>query len=779
MVVTFAPHVRLLRESLALAPNIATAVDLTLDYLMSRDFAMSSLYLARGDRLRCLGQRGYTHVQDGLLMSVGVVGRTYRSGRSIRVLVADAPEYVADVPGIVDEVCVPIMVGSEVVGVLNVESTQVLPHDALPVIEECVALFGERLVSLGGPPGESTADRRIRHSSQLADITRIDELWAYVVDAACGLAKMSTGVLIELHQPAGVSVVAAIGPLGERLRDVPEHTWKTIGGLVSLGASCHTSGAAEGLAFDGYQELSAAGANSLIIVPVFADGQCRALLVCADSDAAAPLPISIERLEMLAAQLGSRLQVLRILDVLRDRTMRDPLTGLGNRTWFVAEVAKRLEAWSHRGAGQFAVMFCDLNGFKDVNDSLGHAAGDRLLSMVADRMRARLHEDELLARLGGDEFAFCSDRFPTVADAVDRASDIPSLLAPHFDLDGVEVAITASIGLAIVGAGDPAPSDAPTLLGEADAAMYEAKRHGRSGVALYTDELRTAAADRIATATGLRKAVANDQVELLYQPVVALPHGQIIGMESLLRWRHPQRGLLTPADFLVIAEDTGLILELGRWALDAACAQLAAWNAEMPDAPITLGVNLSTRQLTDPLLLDIVGSALAASGIPPGRLILEITESTLMEDVASSQAVLAALKDLGVYIAVDDFGTGFSSLAYLKRFPVDILKIDRSFIDGLPDDAESSVIVAAIIGMAKALGLDIVAEGVETVEQRDCLTRLGCPNAQGYLFQRPRTAEEMTAILAGVSTNGRLPRPDRALPRLRALPRQRSADNAH
>lgn len=747
----FAPQTVGLGADLATAPNLATAVDLTLDYLLSRNLTMSSLFLARGDRLRCLGQRGYAHVQDGLLLSVGVVGRTYRSGKSVRVLTAHAPEYVADVPGIVDEVCVPIRVGSEVVGVLNVDCTQVLPPDALPIIEECARLFGDRLTGLGGPPGESTADRRIRHSSQLAAITRTDELWAYVVDAACGLAQMSTGALVDLRQPSGIGVVAAVGAIGERLRDLPEVVWATIAGLVSLGASCHTSGSTEGLAFSGYRELSQAGANSLIIVPVFADGKCRALLVCADSNRAAPLPIPIERLEMLAAQLGSRLQMLRVLDELRARTMQDPLTGLGNRTWFVAEVAQRLDAWALRGTGQFAVMFCDLNGFKDVNDSLGHAAGDRLLVAVAERMRARLQPDELLARLGGDEFALCSDRFPTVADAVRRADEIPSLLAPHFDLDGVEVAITASIGIAIVDADDPSPPNAPRLLGEADAAMYEAKRHGRSGVALYSDELRAAAADRLAIATGLRKAVADGQLVLLYQPVVSLPSEEVISMEVLLRWRHPQRGLLTPADFITIAEDTGLILELGSWALSGACAQLAAWDDTLiPTIPSTLGVNLSARQLTDPALPDIVATALTTSGIQPRRLILEITESTLMEDVASSRAVLTALKELGVGIAVDDFGTGFSSLAYLKRFPVDILKIDRSFIDGLPDDAESAVIVAAIIGLAKALGLDIVAEGVETVEQRDCLTDLGCPNAQGYLFHVPRTAQDMTAVLSRV-----------------------------
>lgn len=733
---------------MATAPTLALAVDVALDHLLDRGLAISSLYLARGDRLRCLGQRGNAHVQDGLLMSVGVVGATYRNGTAVRVLAADTPEYIGELPGLVDEVCVPIRVGDAVVGVLNVESTTMLPTDALPVVEECARLFGHRLGALGGAPGESTADRRIRHSAQLAAITRIDELWAYVVNAACDLAQMSTGVLIDLRQRQGARVVAAVGALGEPLRRVPEHDWTTIAGLVSLGTSCRTSGAAGGIEFSGHRALRDAGAHSLIIVPVIADGRCRALLVCADSRRAPPEPITVERLEMLAAQLGSCLQTLSAMDELRARTMQDPLTGLGNRSWFLAQVQERLDAWRLSGSGEFALMFCDLDGFKDVNDSLGHAAGDQLLVTLTDRMRERLSSDELLARLGGDEFGLCSDRFLSMSDVLQRARNMPQLLSQPLDLDGMEVSVTASVGIAVVNRDDPFPPDAARLLREADAAMYEAKRRGRSEVALFTDELRSAAADRLATANGLRKAVADDQLVLLYQPVVALPAGEIIGMEALLRWDHPQRGLLTPAQFIHVAEDTGVILDLGRWTLGRACAQLANWDATLArSVPLTIGVNLSARQINDPSLPLIVRSALAEAGLDPKRLILEMTESTLMEDVEVAHAVLDALKELGVGIAVDDFGTGFSSLAYLKRFPVDILKIDRSFIEGLPDDAESRVIVAAIIGLARALGLDIVAEGVETAAQRDSLARLGCPNAQGYSFGRPQTAAAMTAIM--------------------------------
>lgn len=737
-----------LQAALAAALDLATAVDRTLDHMLSRQLPMPSLYLARGDRLRCLAQRGYLHVQDGLPITAGVAGYTYRTGRSIRVLAADAPDFIAAVPGIAEEVCVPIRVGEEVVGILNVESMDLLPAGALSIVEECSRLFGNRLTELGGPPTESTSDQLVRHAARLAALTQTKELRDYAVTAACALARMSSGAMIDLCQPSGATVVADVGPIGRRLHHVSQLDWATIAGQVGRGTSCHTSGTDEGATFVGYQALRDAGAHGMIIVPVFADGDCRALLVCAQNEPAAPGTELVERLELLAFQLGSCLQTVGALEELHGRTMQDPLTGLGNRTWFVEQVEERLQAWSLTGSGHFAVMFCDLDGFKDVNDSLGHDAGDRLLVIVSHRMRERLSSHDLLARLGGDEFGFCSDRFPTVGDAIRRADEVSEVLAPPFELDGVEVAITASVGITIVREDDPAPPDALTLLREADAAMYEAKRRGRSGVALFTDQLRRAATERLAIATGLRKAVADDQLELFYQPVVALTTGETVGVEALLRWNHPVRGLLAPDDFISIAEDTGAILELGTWALRQACKQLAVWDDTLDRTfPLSLGVNLSGRQLTDPALPAMVAAAMSDSGIGAERVILEITESTLMQDLTATRSVLDSLKALGVGIAIDDFGTGFSSLAYLRRFPVDILKIDRSFIEGLPDDAELSAIVAAIIAMAKALALDLVAEGVETAVQRDGLTALGCPNGQGHLFAAAQPVYETTRML--------------------------------
>ena len=745
-----APEAQEFRAALEATYELATAVDLTLDYLVSRQLPMPSLYLARGARLRCFAQRGYWHVQDGLPVNAGITGRTYRSGKPVRVLTADAPEFIAAVPGIVEEVCVPIWVASEVVGVLNVESMDLLPADALPLVQETAQLFGDRLAVLGGPPGESTADELGRHAARSAAMTGTDELCSYIVSAARDLVRMSCAAVIDLWHPDGPSVIAAVGPIGRRLHGVPANDWATIASQVSQGSSCHSAGSDGGATFVGYQPLRNAGARALIIVPVFAEAHCRALLVCADSRPSSPGTALVQQLELLAAQLGSSLQTLAALGELRARAMQDPLTGLSNRTWFVEKVQERLELWTRQrtGPGQFAVMFCDLDGFKDVNDSLGHAAGDRLLITVAERMLERLHPDELLARLGGDEFGLCSDRFVNLSDTLSRAAALHDLLAPQFDLDGVEVSISASIGIAVVSRNDASPPDAARLLREADAAMYEAKRGGRSGVALFTDDLRRAAAERLAIAAGLRRAVSENQLRLVYQPVVALPSGEVVGVESLLRWLHPERGMLLPSDFITVAEDTRQILELGAWALRESCAQLARWDESRLGAlPLTIGVNVSARQLTDPELPGIVSRAVADSGIDPSRLVLEITESTLMQDVASAHAALAALKAIGVVIAIDDFGTGFSSLAYLKRFPVDILKIDGSFVDGLPSDAESSAIVAAIVAMATALGLDLVAEGVQTDEQRDSVTRLGCPNAQGRLFAWPGSADQMQTLL--------------------------------
>lgn len=738
-----------LRAALAGAPDLATAVDFTLDHLLALDLPMPSLYLARGDRLRCLGQRGYWQVQDGLPISAGVAGNTYRSGQSVRVRTADTPDFIGAVPGICEEVCVPIRMAKAVVGILNVESLTVLPAAALPVVEECARLFGERLAELGGPPEESAADQLGGHAVRMAAMSQIEELSSYVVNAARDITRMSSGAMIDLGAAGAGEVKAAVGAIGARLHDVPASDWSAIASQVRHGTSCYTAGSDEGAAFVGYQALRSAGAQALIIVPVFAAGECRSMLICADDEATAPGTLLVGRLELLAAQLGSCLQTLGALEVLRGRTMQDPLTELGNRTWFVKKVEERLAAWSTEGKGQFAVLFCDLDGFKDVNDSLGHAAGDRLLVTVANRMHESLHTHELLARLGGDEFALCSDQFASVADVVRRAADLPTLLAPHLDLDGVEVGITASVGIAIADSAGPVPPDAATLLREADTAMYEAKRRGRSGVALYTDKLRREAAERLSTVTGLRDAVADNQLVLVYQPIVALLSGEIIGVEALLRWNHPERGLLGPDDFLSIAEDTGLILQLGSWALQQACLQLASWDRSSDSASLLdLGVNLSGRQLSDPLLTTMIESAVAASGVDPARLILEISESTLMQDVTSAPALLDALKHLGVGIAIDDFGTGFSSLAQLKRLPVSTVKIDRSFVEGLPHDPELRAIVAAITAMAKALGLDLIAEGVETVEQRDSLAELGCIHAQGHLFAQPQPAEAMTQLIA-------------------------------
>jgi diguanylate cyclase (GGDEF)-like protein len=742
-----------LEALLAGAPDLATAVDVTLDYLLACDLPMPSLYLARGDRLRCLAQRGYWQVQDGLPISAGVAGNTYRSGTSVRVRTADTPNFIGAVPGICEEVCAPIRVAGDVVGILNVESLTVLPARALPIVEECARLFGERLAELGGPPEESAADQLGRHAVRMAAMGQIEELSGYVVNAARDVTRMSSGAMIELGSTGAGRVTAAVGAIGARLHDVPAADWATIASQVRHGSSCYTAGSDDGAAFIGYQALRNSGAQALIIAPVFAAGECRAMLVCADDGATAPETVLVGRLELLAAQLGSCLQTLGALEELRGRTMQDPLTELGNRTWFVQKVQERLAAWSAEGNGQFAVLFCDLDGFKDVNDSLGHAAGDRLLVTVAARMREKLHPHELLARLGGDEFAICSDQFPSVADVIRRAADLPTLLSPHLDLDGIEVGITASVGIAIANSAGLAPPDTATLLREADTAMYEAKRRGRSGVALYTETLRREAAERLSTVTGLRDAVADNQLVLFYQPIVALATGEIGGVEALLRWNHPQRGLLGPTDFLMIAEDTGLILQLGSWALQQACLQLASWDRSVDGfPPLDLGVNLSGRQLSDPGLPTIIESAVAASGLDPARLILEITESTLMQDVTSARFLLDTLKHLGVGIAIDDFGTGFSSLAQLKRFPVDTIKIDRSFVEGLPDDAELRAIVAAIAAMAKALGLDLIAEGVETVEQRDSLADLGCRHAQGHLFAQAQPADAMSQLLA----NGRL-----------------------
>ncbi|MHB1444086.1 MAG: putative bifunctional diguanylate cyclase/phosphodiesterase [Acidimicrobiales bacterium] len=423
---------------------------------------------------------------------------------------------------------------------------------------------------------------------------------------------------------------------------------------------------------------------------------------------------------------------------LRHQAFHDPLTNLANRALLADRIGHAL-ARSERSREEVAIILFDLDGFKTVNDSLGHSTGDRLLQKVSDRLLANLRSGDTAARLGGDEFAVLVEGIDALSRARRLAERLIQSLASPLALPGRDVVVQASFGLA---APDPAhATSAEELLRNADVAMYRAKAAGKGGLAIFEAHMHAAALARLELDAELRAAVAQEQFVLHYQPLVGLPHGRLEGVEALIRWNHPTRGLLGPGEFIKVAEETGLVVEIGQWVLDTACTQLAEWQTS--GGPRRMAVNLSARQLTSPGFINGVAAALGSSGAEPGRLTLELTESLLMADTVTAQSVLGALRGLGVRIALDDFGTGYSSLSYLHQFPIDCLKVDKSFVDGLGTADGDSSVVSGIVGLASALGLTVVAEGVETAVQAHLLSDLGCEMAQGFFFGRPMPADEL------------------------------------
>jgi diguanylate cyclase (GGDEF)-like protein len=385
-----------------------------------------------------------------------------------------------------------------------------------------------------------------------------------------------------------------------------------------------------------------------------------------------------------------------------------------------------------------------------VNDSLGHDAGDQLLCDVAQRLAGCLRDGDTLARLGGDEFTVLMPDIAgaQVAEAV--ASRIESQLEPPFELPGQSVFVTASIGIA-TGVAQHDRSEA--LLRDADAAMYEAKAHGRARHAVFDPTMHTRAVTRLAIETDLRRAIDSDQLELHYQPIMWLEGNQIVGAEALVRWRRPDGTLVPPGEFIPVAEETGLIRPIGRWVLHEACRQLARWRSDLPQAAgLAMSVNISARQLQDASIVEDVESALHETGLDPGSLILELTESAVVESFEGASATLQKLRWMSVQLALDDFGTGYSSLSSLSRLPLDILKIDQSFVARLDQDAESRAIVYAIVSLATALGVRVTGEGIETASQLSTLIELDCNHGQGFLLGRPAIPDELAATLRTVNT---------------------------
>jgi diguanylate cyclase (GGDEF)-like protein len=452
----------------------------------------------------------------------------------------------------------------------------------------------------------------------------------------------------------------------------------------------------------------------------------------------------------------------RAEEQLAHQALHDALTGLPNRSLLLDRVEHALERSKRRSTG-IAVLFVDIDNFKLVNDSLGHQIGDQLLVAFAARLKKATRASdtaarigaETVARLGGDEFVVLCEDLESERDAIPIAERIESALGPPFTLPDNELSVTASIGVAVARGGGATPD---SLLRDADVAMYRAKERGRDRYELFDQAMRTRLLQRLQVENELRRAIERDELRLFYQPIVRVADTGIVGVEALVRWDHPQRGLISPAEFIPLAEETGLIVTIGSWVLEEACRQSTHWQEAHPDwPPLWVSVNVSARQLNAEFV-DIVAATLQDTGADPKRLALEVTESILIAQADSPTDLLRSLRELGVSVILDDFGTGYSSLSYLQRFSLDVLKLDRSFLAGLTRDASNFRIVAAMIEMGRALDMKVVAEGVETNEQLEHLRDLACEFAQGYYFGRPQPAAAITEFLYERFTGSAEPR---------------------
>jgi diguanylate cyclase (GGDEF)-like protein len=490
------------------------------------------------------------------------------------------------------------------------------------------------------------------------------------------------------------------------------------------------------------------GGSALLMVPLVARGQTIGL---AEITRLGPpfRHVEIDIATSAASEAAMALENARLHEELRRQAFHDGMTRLANRALFTDRLDHAL-ARSGRGPGRVAVLFADIDGFKAVNDQLGHVRGDQVLVAIAERISGCLRTADTVARLGGDEFAVLLEDQVDPGEAEHVARRIVDAVREPILLGETQVSVGISIGIAFSNA-DASTADA--LLRDADAAMYHAKAAGKARVEVFDPALRRGIEERRALKRSLRKAVQRDELRLQYQPVVQLSDGVVTGVEALVRWDAPGVQRRMPGDFIALSEENGSIVTIGRWVLEEACRQAQEWQVSAARKDLTVSVNLSARQFQDPALGRTLASAVAQSGLTPGTLMVEITESVLMQHTQRTIDVLAELRSEGVRVAVDDFGTGYSSLSYLQRFPVDVLKIDRSFV-GTDDEPTSWVLAQAIVAMSQGLGLRVIAEGIERQDQLRVLRAMGCSHGQGYLFSPPIDASGVDRLL-GLSAEAR------------------------
>lgn len=494
-------------------------------------------------------------------------------------------------------------------------------------------------------------------------------------------------------------------------------------------------------AIDARDQVAArCGLNAAVLIPVVAGAQLVAL------EFLSRVPIAIDReiegfMRSIASQLAQYLRRKQAEAALRHAAHHDELTGLASRALLQEHLAQALQR-AARSNTKVAVLFMDLDRFKSINDSLGHSAGDVLLRACANRLRESVRQSDTVARFGGDEFVLVFEGLHDTQDVIAPLAKVTSLFAVPFVVKGGELPATASIGISVF---PDDGQDVETLLMNADAAMYRAKGLGPGNHHFFSSQMSAQGRQQLMLESSLPRAMERDELFLLYQPKLDLTTGHVTGVEALMRWRHPSMGLVSPLQFIPVAEDIGLIDSMGHWALEVACRDARTWNDQ--GHPIQVSVNLSARQLDRPGLAEEVAQVIAKAGLPPAKLELEITESGVMRNPAQAALRLRELRHLGVSLAIDDFGTGYSSLSYLRNFPLGTLKIDRSFVKDLLIDEDASALTAGIIALARSLRLKVVAEGVETLEQLGYLRANGCDEIQGYYFSKPITADEMSRFL--------------------------------